>query len=194
MRPLLFIRHAESEMNAAGRWQGQADPPLSALGREQAERLAKALAEDPSAAGIERIVTSDLRRAAETAAAVGRALGIPPEPHPDLRETDVGAWSGLPHAEIEARWPDQLARFLAGDDRVRPGGGESRAMLRARVMTVLSALAGEGEGALAVVTHLGVMRSLRPGLQLGNAESLWWEGALRTSATGAEPGREEGVL
>ena len=73
-------------MNAAGRWQGQADPPLSARGLEQAERLAQVIAEEPAAAGIERIVTSDLRRAAETAAALGRALGIAPEPHPGLRD------------------------------------------------------------------------------------------------------------
>ena len=186
-------------MNAAGRWQGQADPPLSARGLEQAERLAHALAEEPEAAGIERIVTSDLRRAAETAAFVGRRLGLAPEPHTDLRETDVGAWSGLLPSEIEARWPDQLARFRTGDDHVRPGGGESRAMLRRRVTRALSQLASEGDGPIAVVTHLGVMRLLRPGLQLDNAGFFWWEGALPASAPPSAPASgpraaEEGAL
>ena len=179
-------------MNAARRWQGQADPPLSARGLEQAERLARALAEAPRSAGIERIVASDLRRAADTAAALGRSLGIVPELRPELRETDVGEWSGLLHSEIEARWPDELARFRSGDDHLRPGGGESRAMLRSRVTSALVQLASEGPGAMAVVTHLGVMRSLRPGLQLDNAAFFWWEGELSASAPPSLPRAAEG--
>jgi len=63
------IRHAESEWNAQGRWQGQRDPALSERGRAQANELATSLAR----AGVEAIVASDLVRAHETALIVGRA-------------------------------------------------------------------------------------------------------------------------
>jgi len=109
MTALWFARHGQSTWNAEGRWQGQADPPLSALGRVQAEALAEALA----GAGIALLAASDLARARETAAIVGARLGLAPVLEPALREHDVGAWSGLTRTEVEARWPAELARFRA---------------------------------------------------------------------------------
>lgn len=179
MRPLLVIRHAQSEMNAEGRWQGQVDSPLSAGGRAQAAALAHSLGESEHVTRIVRLVTSDLKRAAETAAIVGAALGIEPEPCAELRETDVGSWSGLLHGEIEEHHADNLALWRSGDEHVRPGGGESRTMVRERASTALVRLRSDGEGAIAVVTHLGVLRTLRPGINVGNAEFLWWEEAPR---------------
>ena len=67
----VLIRHAESVWNAAGRWQGHADPPLSERGRAQAE----ALAADLAPLGIEVLLASDLARAAQTASIVGEAIG-----------------------------------------------------------------------------------------------------------------------
>jgi probable phosphoglycerate mutase len=154
-------------MNAAGLWQGQADPPLSEEGRRQAGALARTLAP------IDLLVTSDLRRARETADILAAAVGAPVAPEPGLRELDVGAWSGLPHAEIATRWPAEHARFRAGDPGVRPGGGESRAMLRARVTAALRRwTARHPDGQLALVTHLGVLRVLAPGLVLPNAGTV----------------------
>jgi broad specificity phosphatase PhoE len=186
MRPLLVIRHAQSVMNAEGRWQGQADPPLSEAGRTQAKVLARALRESECGARLARLVTSDLKRAAETAAIVGAALGIEPELCAELRETDVGSWSGLLHGEIEQRHGDNLALWRTGDEHVRPGGGESRTMVRERAASALLRLRSEGEGAIAVVTHLGVLRTLRPGTDLANAEFLWWEEASSGSSAETE--------
>lgn len=159
MAALWFVRHGQSTWNAEGRWQGQGDPPLSALGRAQAERVADELA----AAGIARLVASDLARARETAEILGARLGLAPLFDPALREHDVGAWSGLTHAEIEGRWPGELARFLAGDLALRPGGGESRLALRARVRSAVARLAASAPGAVALVSHLGVLHALAPG-------------------------------
>ncbi|RIL05071.1 MAG: histidine phosphatase family protein, partial [Proteobacteria bacterium] len=72
MSAVWLIRHAESEWNALGRWQGQADPALSLRGREQARALADALAKED----FETLVASDLRRARETAEAIARAAGL----------------------------------------------------------------------------------------------------------------------
>lgn len=175
MRALWFARHGQSTWNAEGRWQGQADPPLSALGRAQAEALADALA----GAGIALLAASDLARARETAAIVGARLGLAPVLEPALREHDVGRWSGLTHAEIEARWPEDLARFRAGDLALGPGGGESRLALRARVDAALERLEARAQGPLALVSHLGVLRALDPDAHVAPG------GLLRVARPGA---------
>lgn len=166
----LLVRHAQSVWNAAGRWQGQADPPLSERGREQALELARKLAGEIEP---DRLLCSDLQRARHTAEVLGRVLRLEPEPLSVLRELDVGKWSGLTRAEIEAMDPDTLDRFEAGEETVRAGGGESRAEIRARVVEAFHALANECAGAdVVVVTHLGVVRALVPGAELGHTETV----------------------
>ena len=156
-RSVWLIRHAESEWNAAGRWQGQRDPVLSERGREQAQRLAATLA----GAQLEAIVASDLRRAQDTAAIVGGVLGVTLHLDARLRERDLGYWSGLTSVEIVARWPRDLARLRERDLELQPGGGESLRALQARVAEFVAMLATwPGDGALAVVTHAGVLRTL----------------------------------
>jgi probable phosphoglycerate mutase len=188
---LLCIRHAESTWNALGRWQGQADPPLSAAGRSAAERLAERLAGELGDCAA--IVSSDLLRARETAGILGRVLGHEPEHWPLLREADIGSWSGRATGEIEALWPDDYRRFRAGDPELRPGGGESRRALRERALAGVRALARRfGAGPVVVVTHLGWIRSLAPGLVLENAGTLWLDSAALASdepAAGAEEAR-----
>jgi broad specificity phosphatase PhoE len=156
-RTVWLIRHAESEWNAAGRWQGQRDPALSERGREQAQRLAVSLAD----AQLEAIVASDLVRARETAAIVGCALGVAPHLDARLRERDLGYWSGLTSVEIVARWPRDLARLRQRDLELQPGGGESLRALHARVAEFVAVLsAWPGDGPLAIVTHAGILRAL----------------------------------
>jgi len=154
---LLLVRHAESSWNAAGRWQGHADPPLSERGVAQANALARDLAGEP----IDRIVSSDLRRAAETAAILGRARGLEPLLEPRLRELDLGAWEGLTRDEIASTAQADLRRFDAGDPDVRPGGGETLREIERRVRFAVRELVEAHAGQrLAVVTHLGVIRAL----------------------------------
>ncbi|MGH0030598.1 MAG: histidine phosphatase family protein [Myxococcota bacterium] len=163
---LLLIRHAQSEWNAEGRWQGQADPALSPLGHEQATAVAERLAGER----VDRLFSSDLRRARETAEPLGAALGLTPVTAPRLRELDVGEWAGLTREQIERRDPAVLARFDADDPDARPGGGETRREIRLRVRRALADLAAEHAGQrLAIVTHLGVIRALLPGTELENA-------------------------
>lgn len=154
---LLLIRHAESSWNEAGRWQGHGDPPLSDRGRVQANALARELARET----IDVLVSSDLRRAAETAAILGKAWGLQPELNPRLRELDVGDWEGLTRDQIELTAGDALMRFDAGDLDVRPGAGESLREIEQRAFSAVTELIDAHPGRrLAVVTHLGVMRAL----------------------------------
>ncbi len=181
MLRLLCIRHAESTWNALGRWQGQADPPLSDAGRRSAEALAERLAGELAACTA--LVSSDLRRARETAGILSRAARLEPELWPALREADIGSWSGRVSAEIEALWPEDYRRFRAGDLELRPGGGESRRALRRRAHAAVRALAHRyGGGRVAVVTHLGWLRALAPGLELENAGTLWLDSAALAEA------------
>jgi probable phosphoglycerate mutase len=169
---IYLLRHAQSEWNALGRWQGHGDPSLSALGREQASKLAARLA--AAGLGFERIVASDLARASETAAIVAEQLGLRVERDALWRERDIGAWTGLTREEIASRWPEDYAHFRAHEEHARPGGGESNAMLRARAQRALTALRARHGGArVLVVTHRGIARMLAPATPLGNAE--WCE-------------------
>jgi probable phosphoglycerate mutase len=157
-------------MNAAGLWQGQADPALSEEGREQAGALAERLAGE----SLSLLVTSDLQRARETAEIAALRLGITTRLEPALRELDVGEWSGLARDVIARRWPEDFARFRAGELDVRAGGGETRRELRARVVAAFRSLRQIYRGdRIAVVTHMGVIRTVAPGIVLSNAESFW---------------------
>jgi broad specificity phosphatase PhoE len=154
---LLLIRHAESSWNATGRWQGHGDPPLSDRGRAQANALARELASET----IDVLVSSDLRRAAETAAIVGQARGLQPELNPRLRELDLGDWEGLTSEQIERTSGDALRRLNDGDLDVRPGNGENLRELEQRAFSVVTELVeAHPSRRLAVVTHLGVIRAL----------------------------------
>lgn len=166
---LLLIRHAESEWNASGRWQGHGDPPLSARGVEQAAELARAM----EGAAVDRLLCSDLRRAVQTAQALGAALKLNPEPTAVLRELNVGRWTGLTREEIRRSDGDLLEAFLTEDPTVRPGGaeGETRNELRRRVREAVKKLAAEQpQGRIALVVHLGVVRALVPGSEPDHVE------------------------
>ena len=160
--PVVMVRHAQSVWNAEGRWQGHADPPLSAAGEAQAAGAAAGLA---AGGPVDLLVTSDLRRARRTGELLVSA-GSRPVAHvvePALREFDVGAWSGLTRAEIDARYPDEVALFDAGR-LPAPPGGETRAAFEARVLeaagAVARAIAAHGARRTVVVSHGGVVRAL----------------------------------
>jgi broad specificity phosphatase PhoE len=164
--------------NATGVMQGQLDTPLDDVGRQQARAAAAAFA----GAALHRMVTSDLSRAAETAAAVSRVAGIPAAPDARLREVHLGTWQGLTGEQAQRQHPDEWAAWRAGRD-VRRGGGETYAEAGRRAADCLhEALAGlPPGGALLAVTHggtaraaLGVLLELQPAswgrlAPLGNA-------------------------
>lgn len=179
---LILIRHAQSEWNALGRWQGHADPRLSPLGRAQAEALADSMAGE----AIDALYSSDLRRALETARAIGKRLGLDVTADAAFRELDVGRWSGLLREEIEAREPELLHEFDSGDPSVRPGGGETRSELRRRARERVALLAHQHPGSrIAVVTHLGFIRALLPDAEPENARAL--RVTMREALTARQP-------
>ncbi len=152
---VILLRHGESTWNAEGRRQGQLDPPLSALGRSQAEAVASALAEE---AAISEIVASDLARAWRTAEACAERLGVAPATDTRLREMDIGRWAGQLRGAVEAAEPERLARITAGEDLPR-GGAERLADLHARVTAaVAERVEACPGGTLLIVSHGGPVR------------------------------------
>ena len=180
---LACVRHGQSTWNATGRWQGQADPPLSALGEEQAAEAAERLrAMAPAGVEITGVVASDLVRARRTGEIVAEALNLGAVVVcPDLREYDVGDWSGLTKPEIEQRWPGQQAAWFGGRLTTTPGG-EGRAPFARRVLGAARRVAAAAEpgSVLLVVTHGGVIRALEratgsPPVTIANLCGRWFE-------------------
>lgn len=176
-RRLLLVRHGESTWNADGRWQGQADPPLSPLGEEQARDAARRL----RAGQFSRVVASDLRRARRTAEILAGALGLAVDLDPDLREIDVGDWQGLTRAQIDELAPGALADWSEGLSESTPGG-ESRDHLTGRARAVLLRVAGETAGGdrVLLVSHGALIRNLDRALglpphRIGNLAGRWYE-------------------
>ena len=152
---LVLWRHGRTEWNAAGRFQGQLDPPLDEVGRRQARRAAPHLAA-PLPEGT-LVVSSDLGRAAETAVALTDVLGVPLRLDPRLREVDMGSWEGLTRQEVAERHPEQYADWLAGRP-ITGRGGEDSADVPARALAALRDLP-EAPAAV-VVTHGGTSARL----------------------------------
>ena len=151
---LLLARHGETDWNRDGRFQGHADPPLNERGRRQARAHAELLAGEP----IEAVYSSDLLRAQETAQIVATQLGLEVVVDPQLRERDVGEWSGLTRAEIDERFPNQIQAWREG----RAVVGETREALSERVLAAARRIsAAHPDGVVLVVSHGGALRMLR---------------------------------
>ena len=154
MTTLLLARHGETDWNRDGRFQGHADPPLNDRGRRQAHALAELLADEP----LEAIYSSDLLRAQETAQIVAMQRGMDVILDPQLRERDVGEWSGLTRAEIDERFPNQIQAWREG----RAVVGETREALNERVVEAAHRISrAHPEGVVLVVSHGGALRMLR---------------------------------
>lgn len=182
---LFIVRHGESTWNAERRWQGRADPPLSARGEDQARAAATALA---TLGRLDAVVTSSLNRARRTGELIARAAAIElGEPIADLSERSAGPWEGLTRAEIEIRDPG----FLGSD--LRPDGYEADESVVRRALAAIEMLAGaHPDRRLLVVSHGGVIHALErhtgaesgQWLRLDNLEGRWFahaDGVLQAS-------------
>jgi broad specificity phosphatase PhoE len=151
---LWIARHGETDDNAQRRILGRRDMPLSAAGHAQARALAAAAARH----GIAAIWTSPLRRARDTAAVVGAALGLEAVVLDDLIESDRGDWEGRAVADLARDDPVLYAAFVAGDAGFAFPGGESLAEQRERTRAALAQVAAGPQPAL-VVAHAGTIRA-----------------------------------
>ncbi|MDP3842195.1 MAG: histidine phosphatase family protein [Oxalobacteraceae bacterium] len=157
---ILLIRHGETDWNAVKRLQGHCDIALNAQGQTQADALGQALRDEPLAA----IISSDLRRARQTAQALAAQQAGPMQVicDPGLRERCYGAFEGLYYSDISQRYPAAFAAWQARDiDAVFPSGaraGESFRKFYARSVAAMLHWARRYPGQkIALVAHGGVL-------------------------------------
>jgi len=160
-------RHGQSDYNAAWRMQGQLDSGLTVTGLDQARRAARCLA----ALAPEIVVTSDLSRAGDTAAVLAVETGMPLRVDKRLRETHLGTWQGLTHAEVETRWPGGIPTWRGNPDWAPPGG-ETKVEVAGRAAQVVAELDAAGYRNAVLCTHSGLIAGLTP-LLLGLPVSSW---------------------
>jgi len=171
MTKLLIVRHGQSEWNALGRWQGQADPPLTDVGENQAKKATKKL-------GLfDSIVSSPLQRAKNTASIISEITGVGPvTSEVGLIERDAGPWQGLTRIEIEKGWPGFL------DSGHRPEGYESNPDLLLRIFEVLKKISksSKNSDSILIVSHAGIVHALenlhnQPSKKVPNLGGRWFE-------------------
>jgi len=170
MTRLVLVRHGETDWNVEGRYQGQANPPLNERGRAQARQVAEEL----KGQQLDALYSSDLRRAAETAAAIGQATGLPVHHDPRLREINQGEWQGLLVTEIEQRYPELFHRWREAPLTVTLPGGESIAQMQERVLAAVEEIVRRHPGQrVALVTHKLPMAVIKCHYQNIPLERLW---------------------
>ncbi|KOG27704.1 bifunctional RNase H/acid phosphatase [Streptomyces resistomycificus] len=150
----VLLRHGETPLTPQKRFSGSggSDPSLSDVGRDQAQRVAAALARRGT---VQHIVASPLARTRETAAAVAARLGLDVTVEDGLRETDFGAWEGLTFGEVRERHPDDLTKWLADPEAEPTGGGESFAATATRIAATRDRLVAAYAGrTVLLVTHV----------------------------------------
>lgn len=158
---LVVVRHGRTEANAEGRLLGHLDVPLDDVGLAQADRLADAVGP------IDRVITSPLRRARQTASAIPAPIEV------DDRwiELDYGELDGVPLADVPE---EQWARWRA-DVSVAPAAGESLATLGQRVRSALDDLVAEADrgSTVAIVTHVSPIKAA-VAWALGVGDEIAW--------------------
>jgi broad specificity phosphatase PhoE len=168
MKTIYLIRHGETLANREGVFRGRGEVPLSPPGLKQAAELRAYFA----GLEVERVFSSPLKRAVETAAICfpGRAV----EPQELVNNIDLGSWTGRGKREIAGAEPELWRRWLEEPEGMSFPGGESLAALKLRARAFCSLLAEAGEQRIAVVTHRSVLKALlAEALALG--ERWFWK-------------------
>jgi probable phosphoglycerate mutase len=166
---LVLWRHGRTEWNSARRFQGQTDIDLDDVGRTQAAEAARHLALLPPT----RIISSDLSRARDTAAELGRLADLPVATDARLRETYAGSWQGLSREDLMAQHGSEVLAWGAGSD-LRPGGGERRSEVAARMVAAIADALVDlpPDSTLVIATHGGSARAA-VGALLGLPVAHW---------------------
>ncbi len=176
MARLILIRHGETDFNRTRRYCGTSNPPLNNMGKAQAKKLSGRL----RGIDVEKVYSSDSRRALETASIIFKASII--ENTDKLREIDFGAFEGLKYEELLQKHPKLYPLWLNNPAERTPPNGESFADLRKRVLDKLSYIIRlHKTGTIAIVSHGGPLRVIL-GSFLGHAPKDFWNIEQNTGA------------
>jgi broad specificity phosphatase PhoE len=167
---ILLARHGETEFNVVGRWQGQGNSPLTERGLAQARELGRELAQEP----IVAVYSSDLGRAAQTAAEVAMGHGLDVQLNPHLREFDVGGWTGKSGDEIDAEYPGARHTWSTTPAGMRLPGGETLLECQTRALAFFAErMPGHADQTVVVISHGGIGQTILVNATGGTVEDLW---------------------
>ena len=147
---LYLVRHGQTDWNVQKRAQGHTDRPLDSTGQQQAKLVGKAFLDLP----VQRVLTSDLKRAQQTADEIARQTRAPLEILPELRERGFGEWEGQNFAEIAIRFGFEADFKGVTRNDVTPPGGESFVEVWSRLESVVRDVRNRNENT-AIVAHGG---------------------------------------
>jgi len=153
---IYLVRHGETMWNVEKRLQGWKDSPLTDNGLRSAKRLAKRLQD----IRLDRVFSSDQKRALTTAEIIAKDRNIPIEVLSSLRELNFGSWEGMTISEIETLYPLEYSTYKTDPDRYTSVGGESIEQLFDRASKALKIIGSCGEENVLVVTHGVTIRAL----------------------------------
>ena len=161
MGQLYLIRHAQSEANKQRIMASRLPFPLTAEGIADAELIAEELGEKVS---IDRIISSPLIRATQTAEAFAKRFGLDVEEDERISEQNLGRYSGMSYDQVkeEKQYETVTAKRW---DWVPEGGGESYGMIAERVKSFFSEMDPGSKEAVLIVTHAVTFRLIRAVLE-----------------------------
>ncbi len=162
---VVLVRHAQTDRNRDGRVQGLSDPPLTELGREQAQRLADHL----RSYSAQAIYSSPLQRAVETARPIAASLNLSLQIEPSLIELDAGELDGLSGQEMRERYPEFMRAWSDGTGQTLPlPGGESLSDVQQRAWRFIESLSHreELEAAVCVSHHFVLLTAIAAAIHL----------------------------
>jgi len=180
MVKLFLVRHAESEWNPVGRYQGLLDPELSERGRVQAKLLASAFEKEK----IDVIYSSPLKRTYQTAVEIASKHNLEVIKEKRIIEIDHGVWSGMLVDEVKERYPEDFRRWLEEPHKVKFEGGESLEDVYARVKEFLDFIKQDHQNQTVVaVSHTVPMRAMLCALLNIDLSKFWAFGCDNASYT-----------
>lgn len=169
MKQIFFVRHGQTEWNAARRMQGQWNSDLNAQGHEQARVNGELLA----TLDIEALFVSPLDRTRQTAEIINRRLNLPISYDERIMEWDCGDWSGHLYTEVAEKWPDEWAALQADRFNYRGPNCENYPDMMQRATPFLEEMRQLDASRIAVVSH-GMIGKVMISMLLGldEAETL----------------------
>ena len=161
MKKIYLVRHGESKWNKLKKIQGQQNIPLTEKGIEQAKLVGKRLVDE----GIEKIYSSDLKRAYDTAKIVGDMLKIDVIPTKGLREINFGIWEGLTADILKSKFNKEQELWLKEPEKLKIEGAESISELQARAMQEINTIISDNNvNNILIVSHSATLKTIILGL------------------------------
>lgn len=152
---IFLVRHGATQLTAEDRFSGSIGVELSDEGRWQASRLGERLQKEAMTA----VYCSPLSRAQETAQIISKHCELETAIRDGLREIDHGHWEGMKRADVEARFHQEYADWVADPFTTAPEGGESGVAVLARSLPVIREIVTHHPGGrVLVVSHKATIR------------------------------------